>query len=205
MTAKPSDDDTDIQKAVDALNLGGKIRRLRQGLALTLRDVAERSGLSSSLISQIENELTAPPLATLIRIARTLGVGIGYFFQDSPAGNRISVVRAGDNQPPGPRRARQRRAGGYRYRSLAQPIVDQHMEPLWVAFEPRCKGRVHVVHHQGEEFVFVQEGVLEFATDTQKIRLEPGDSLYFDSQIPHSFRSVGDIQAEALVVIYTPS
>jgi len=82
-----------VKEEVAALNLGKKIRHLRNQQGLTLQVISDRTGLSKPLLSQIENNIAAPPIATLIKISRALGVNISHFFQEQAGEERIVVVR----------------------------------------------------------------------------------------------------------------
>ncbi len=196
--------DKEIQREVDALQLGAKIRKLRQRRSLTLQDVSALSGLSKSLLSQIENEASAPPISTLVRIAKALGVQIGYFFRHESSARRISVVRkdARHEVAIGPHSRPEQ--SGYRYIPLAYPLANQHMEPFLVHFAPNSESADSYFRHSGEEFIYVQEGRLEFKGGDQTIVIEPGDSLYFESSMPHMVRNLGSMPAAALAVIYAP-
>jgi transcriptional regulator with XRE-family HTH domain len=195
--------DQNVEQEVSALNLGGKIRNLRQRRNLTLQGVAAITGLSKSLLSQIENEVTIPPIATLARIAKGLGVTIGYFFKEPQIERRISFVpldqRSRSFGLPHSRPDRQ----GYRYQPLTRPLADQHMEPFWVEFQPRDIGDLEFFNHDGEEFIYVQTGHLEFRSGNQTFNLQPGDSLYFDATLPHAARSLSAEPTQAVVVIYS--
>ncbi|MEJ2156981.1 MAG: cupin domain-containing protein [Desulfobacteraceae bacterium] len=196
--------DTEIQRDVDALCLGSKIRKLRKMRGLTLQEVSDLSGLSKSLLSQIENETSAPPIPTLVRIARSLGVTIGHFFKETDHRQRVSVVRKHSRQETAKLPHNRPRQSGYRYFSLAHPVIDQHMEPFWVRFESREESEGTFYQHSGEEFLYVYEGQLEFKSEGERILLMPGDSLYFKSDLPHAVRNLGDDPASAVAVIYTP-
>lgn len=196
--------DTEIQREVDSLCLGTKIRKLRQRRNMTLQEVSILCGLSKSLLSQIENDASAPPLTTLIRIAKALGVKIGYFFRDQLSEQRISVVRRADRREAARLPHNRPQSMGYRYLSLAHPIVNQHMEPFWVKFEPQQQKECTFYQHSGEEFLYIQEGHLIFESGERAITLGPGDSLYFDSNIPHLVKNVDRTPASAIAVIYTP-
>ena len=78
------------------------------------------------------------------------------------------------------------------------------MEPFWVEFQPRSAEETIFYQHVGEEFIYVQDGVLEFQSAGQTIILESGDSLYFDASIPHAARSLKNKKASAIAVIYNP-
>ena len=93
----------DIHEEVKALNLGSQIRQIRNRKRLTLQNISDVTGLSKPFLSQIENNLTVPPIATLLKISKALGVSIGHFFQESPSPNRIVVVRYEDRQKAGRR------------------------------------------------------------------------------------------------------
>ncbi len=198
----PITSDQDVKKEVDALALGRKIRLRRRSRGLTLQNVSDLTGLSKSLLSQIENDVIAPPLATLIRISKALGVTIGYFFRETEPNQRISVVRRNDQPADIGDLVRKSSPGGYTYVSLARPIARRHMEPLLVTFDPVDENKLNYYTHPGEEFLHVTEGRLEFIGADQRIELETGDSIYFDSGIPHALRSIADTPSRALVVIY---
>lgn len=205
MIRAKSDTDTEIQHEVDALCLGAKIRKLRQRRSMTLQEVSNISGLSKSLLSQIENENSAPPIPTLVRIAKALGVKIGHFFRETSSRQHISVVRKNARREAVKLPHNRPQRSGYRYIPLAHPIIDQHMEPFWVRFEPSANSETSYYQHAGEEFLYVQEGKLEFKSESERIVITAGDSLYFKSSIPHMVKNLGQTRASALAVIYTPS
>lgn len=194
--------DAETQREIDALCLGTKIRKLRHRRSLTLQEVSDLTGLSKSLLSQIENDASAPPIPTLIRIGRALGVKISYFFREKSTNQRISLVRRHARQTTEKLPHNRPDNLGYHYVSLAHPIIDQHMEPFWVQFEPREERDTAYYQHPGEEFIFVQEGRLEFEGAGQTIVVEPGDSLYFKSSIPHMVKNIGKNTASAIAVLY---
>ena len=194
-----------VKNEVAALNLGSQIRQLRKQRGLTLQDVSNMTGLSKPLLSQIENNIAAPPIATLIKISSALGVKIGHFFQDTSLTKRIVVVRKADRYGVKKRTHHNNSDSiGYHYEPLAYPMIDKQMEPFLVEFEARDEKNLLFNNHRGEEFLFVIEGQLEFRCSDQVIVLEVGDSLYFDSGIPHALRGV-DKTAKALIVVYTSS
>jgi transcriptional regulator with XRE-family HTH domain len=192
-----------IAGEVEALNLGNKIRRLRRKKTLTLQNVSDLSGLSKSLLSQIENSFTAPPIATLLKISRALEVKIGYFFQDPPLSSRIAVVRRKDRKKTVPLHSRANGPKvGYQYESLAYPMAEKNMEPFMIKIEPRQPENMIFYHHRGEEFLFVFEGRMEFRGADRVIKLDSMDCLYFDSNIPHALRGLDGKPAKAIGVIY---
>jgi transcriptional regulator with XRE-family HTH domain len=194
----------DVKEELKELNLGQKIKNLRQRQKVTLQQISESTGLSQPLLSQIESEVVAPPVATLLKISKALNVNIGYFFQEEESGKKAVVVRKNERKQIFRRLHEDPTKTGYYYESLAYPKADKHMEPFHVQFEIKKKEDLIFLTHKGEEFIYVLEGQLEFNYEDEMISLEPGDSLYFDSSIPHAFRAVGKKNALAIDVIYAP-
>jgi len=192
----------DVKEELKELNLGQKIKTLRQRKGVSLQQMAEKSSLSVPLLSQIESEVVAPPVATLLKISRALNVNIGYFFQEEESGKRAVVVRKNERKQIFRRIHEDPSKVGYYYESLAYPKADKHMEPFQVQFELKKKEDLIFFNHKGEEFVFVLEGQLECNYEDETFLLDPGDSLYFDSSFPHAFRAVGKKNALAIDVIY---
>lgn len=196
--AEPSDPGSGVK----ALNIGQKIRELRKGKALTLQDLSRATGLSKPLLSQIENQIVIPPISTLLKISRALEKDIGFFFQEPNSDRKVTVVRGFERErldtkklgPPD---------GGYFYESLAYKKTRKNMEPFLVEFERKDKKDMSFYSHEGEEFVFVLEGSLEFRTKDEVHRLKGGDSLYFESHVPHAYRALGKRNAKAIAVIFS--
>ena len=200
----PPQRENKVKEEVAALNLGNKIRNLRKARALTLKEVSNLTGLSKPLLSQIENNIAAPPIATLIKISTALGVKISHFFQDPEMNDRIVVVRKDERYSVKKLfHHKDESKVGYRWESLAYPMVGKQMEPFIVEIEPRKDEDLLYNDHTGEEFHFVMEGRVEFRTAEQTHLLEKGDSLYFDSSIPHALRGIGGM-AKSLIIIYAP-
>ena len=91
----------------------------------------------------------------------------------------------------------------YIYESLETKRSDKHMEPLFVEFQPVDTSDMVFVNHEGEEFLYVLDGTVEFRTDDRTEILEPGDALYFDSDINHSLRSLNGKTAKAVVAVWS--
>jgi transcriptional regulator with XRE-family HTH domain len=192
----------DVKEELKELNLGQKIKTLRQRKGMSLQQMAQKAGLSEPLLSQIESEVVAPPVATLLKISKALNVNIGYFFQEEESGKRAVIVRKNERRQIFRRVHEEPSKVGYYYESLAYPKADKHMEPFHVQFELKNKENILFFNHKGEEFVFVLEGQVEFSYEDETFTLEPGDSLYFDSSFPHAFRAVGKKNALVIDVIY---
>ena len=192
---------TTVRKDLGQLGVGEKIRHMRSNKGLGLQQLAEKTGLSKPLISQIENEQVSPPISTLLKIANSLDTDISFFFQDQVREVKTAVVRSNE-RVISPRRQVQGKAKlGYTYEALAATKPFKSMEPFLVTFEVKDSEDVIKFSHEGEEFAFVLEGQLEFSSEAETIVLNPGDSLYFDSDQLHGFRAVGDTPAKALITV----
>ena len=198
----PPQMETKVKEEVAALNLGNKIRNLRKHRALTLQEVSDFTGLSKPLLSQIENNIAAPPIATLIKISTALGVKISHFFQDQNMEDRIVVVRKNERYSVKKLfHHKDETRIGYRWESLAYPMVGKQMEPFIVEIEPREEQELMFNDHKGEEFHFILDGIVEFRSSEQVHHLKKGDSIYFDSSIPHALRGIGGM-AKSLIIIF---
>jgi len=192
-----------IREEVKELQIGFKVRRMRQERRMTLQDLAAATGLSKPLLSQIENEQVIPPLATLLRIAKAFRVGLQTFFQEEGDEEKCILVRAGQSRRQSRHHPQEEEAPPYTYRSLAYGKRSRNMEPFLVEFELRDWSEDLLVSHQGEEFLFLLEGDLEFHYGDRVMTMHPGDSVYYESGEPHGYVAVGDVRPKAVAVIYT--
>lgn len=191
-----------IREEVKELQLGMKIRRLRQERRLTLQNLAELTGLSKPLLSQIENEQVIPPLATLLRIAKAFKVSLHTFFQEEGGVEKCILVRAGESRQLR-RNNLEDASSPYTYHSLAYGKKYRNMEPFLVEFAPRNWRDDLKVKHEGEEFLFLLEGELELHYGETVMIMGPGDSVYYDSTEPHGYVARGEHTARAVAVIYS--
>ena len=192
-----------IKQEIREMKLGEKVRGLRQEQRLTLQALADITGLSKPLLSQIENDQVTPPIATLLKIAKGLKVGIHFFFEE--AGDRQKFVLTRGEQSIGSQRRPGKDAvqGGYMYRPLAPGMRQKKVEPFLVEFEQRAWDSSLFYSHEGVEFLYLLDGELEFHYAEEVMRLLPGDSIYYESSEPHGYVSVGEIRARAVAVLYT--
>jgi transcriptional regulator with XRE-family HTH domain len=195
---------TGLNKEFIALNLGGQIRQLRLQKSMTLQNVSDITGLSKPLLSQIENNVAAPPIATLLKISKAFNVNLGYFFQETVAADRIDVLHKEDRFAVMRRVHEETASVGYHYEYLTHPMTNKHMEPFMVEIEPRAEEDLIFYQHRGEEFLFILDGRLEFRGGDKIIQLEQGDSLYFDANISHALRGLEGQKVKVLAVIYNP-
>jgi len=188
-----------------------RLRELRREHRLTLDTLAERSGFTKGYLSKIENGNKAPPIGTLARIARAMGVDLSTFFVDPGQGSPplplapdspVSVVHSWERKPVS-------RGGsdyGYDYVSLAHKKANRNMDPFMFTFPQHTNPQIFF-EHAGEEFVYLLTGKVEFEFKVRgqlaRVVLEAGDSMYFESNTPHRGRAL-ESEAQALVVIIEP-
>lgn len=180
-----------------------RLKELRKSKNIRLDQLAERTGLTKGYLSRIEHSASPPPISTLSRIADALGVDITELFPRTgePAQDvELAISRRGQRV----RRYGRGTSYGYIYEDLALAKQGKNMEPflVTVGFDQKVDVQTDFCH-QGEEFIFVLEGRMEFFFKGNSFILEEGDSVYFDADIPHSGRSMGEKKAKLLIVIYS--
>jgi len=183
------------------VRVGEKIKQIRESIGLSLSDLADRTGFSTAYLSQIENHLISPPLGALMKIARSMNIEIGTLFGQKGTAP-FTIVRKEERLPTSRVASKEGVRYGYSYESLAPDKVNRRMEPFLVTLEPTPqKGMPY--SHDGEEFLFVLEGKVEIQLGDHADLLEPGDSVYYDSTLPHRVACAEGKPAKILAVIYT--
>jgi transcriptional regulator with XRE-family HTH domain len=170
--------------------LGGRIRAAREAAGLTLRSLAEATGLSQPFLSRLERGQVSASIANLLEIARALGLSVAALLEgEAPAPARRWAVHRGGAMP----------GDGYSFRQLAPALRRRRMDAFVLDFPP---GRAQelVVAHEGEELLYVLEGRVRFRFGAEEALLGPGDAVQFDSSLPHSAANVGPTPARLLMV-----
>ena len=185
----------------DTLGLGNRVRELRQKRRYTLQDLAAKTGLPRTLLEQLEADRHNPPVASLFKIAKALEVDVSHFFQEEDQDIKVAVTRPEQRIASVKRSHQQDGEVGYSYQSLEVHKAHKLMQPLLVSFDVMEKRDMVFVCHEGQECVYLLNGNLEFRTPDEVHTLQTGDCLYFDSDVPHSFRSLGSEPAQALIVV----
>jgi transcriptional regulator with XRE-family HTH domain len=186
--------------------IGAKIKAMRQAKQLGLAEVAERSGLSIEQIERIENDVDFPSLAPLIKIARVLGVRLGTFLDDQSELGPV-ICRKGDNREDNTISFSNNGAGSHKhmdYHSLSQDKSVRHMEPFLIDIAPSKNADFILSTHEGEEFIYVLEGIVEINYGKATYILEEGDSIYYDSIVAHHVHAYAQNTAKIIGVVYTP-
>jgi len=185
--------------------VGEKIKTLREAKQISLADLVERTGLAYEQIERIENNVDIPSLAPLIKIARALGVRLGTFLDDQD-GNGAVVCRKeehSDNTISFSNNAMTARTH-MQYHSLSAAKSDRHMEPFIIDIEVTENTDYELSSHEGEEFIYVMDGAVEISYGKKNHVIEAGDSIYYDSIVPHHVHGFKGQAAKILAVVYTP-
>jgi len=184
---------------------GAKLTTLREALGLSVVELAERSGCDVFMIEQLEAGEIAPSLAPLIKITRALGCRLGTLLDDDTNVGPV-VTRSGEAEAV--RRVKSLEtssdAGVLDFFSLASGKTARHMEPFIIDVSPSSADKHTLSTHEGEEFIYIMEGAIEVEYGKDAIVLETGDSIYYDSIVPHEVRAAGTGAARILAVVYAP-
>ena len=192
------------EKQFEEVRVGEKIKALREKKGLSLKELADLTGFSTALLSQMENHLVSPSLGTIIKMAKALSVRVGDFLGETE-GEPYTIVRKEERKKVSRFASKDGVKYGYSYESLGFEKKDRHMEPFIVTLEPATVKTAKTSVHEGEEFIFVLEGEMEVILGNHTDILYAGDSIYYDSSIPHRVQCHQDKITRILAVLYAPS
>lgn len=190
-----------VDRSLASYHVGEKLRRLRLKRKISLVDLGKQTGLSPSMLSQLENGKLIPTLPTLTRIALVFEVGLEHFFSGPDHARLFLIVRAKQRHAPNG----DGRIGdpGEFFESLPYSSPERSME-LYVADLPPRAAHTELHSHEGSEFLYVISGQLEIRTTTDVHLLEAGDCCRFDSSEPHAYRCASTQNAVAFVIATPP-
>ena len=186
----------------EEIKVGEKIKAIREGRGLSLKGLADLTGFSTALLSQVENHLVSPSLGTIIKIAKALNLPLGHFF-GKESGQPYSIVRKDERKRVSRFASKEGVKYGYSYESLGYDKKNRRMEPFLVTLEPATVKTGTLSTHEGEEFIYVLEGDMEVILGNHTDLLHAGDSIYYDSTIPHRVQCHADQETKILAILYT--
>lgn len=190
-----------LTQGLQQYRIGEKLRALRLRKKMGLVELGQHSGLSPALLSKIERGRLVPTLPTLLRIALVFSVGLEHFFNDPAARPTLAVVRKGERQRFPERQGDKHPS--YYFESLDFPAVERLMNAYYVEFEAADLERLRRHSHPGAELLYVVSGRVAVVVGDEEHGLAAGDSMYFDSSVPHAYRRLGS-RACSAVVVTTP-
>jgi transcriptional regulator with XRE-family HTH domain len=178
--------------------IGVNIKRLREEKRITLRTLARNLDISPSFLSQIENGKALPSLDTLKNIANSLSTTVGNLIGETQQPETSPMIR------PGERKHLDQIGSGINISVLTSPDQNKQMEPLLFKMNEKASSG-SMYKHFGQEFILILQGTLEIILNDAVYVLKKGDSIYFNSSTPHSFRNAGKGQTEAVWVVTPPT
>jgi electron transfer flavoprotein alpha subunit/transcriptional regulator with XRE-family HTH domain len=171
-----------------------KVQKLRTANDWSVETLAEKTGQSPEFITQVENDEVVPAVSFLLRLARALDVDPGTFLREEEKA-AILDQRA---------QAFVKRTKNYFYRTLTPGAENEHLRAFMITIEAKQSHKPVAYKHEGEEFVYVMAGTVELTLGNKPHKLKTGESLNFNSEIPHKLKSLGNEETRCLVVLYTP-
>jgi transcriptional regulator with XRE-family HTH domain len=176
------------------------VRQFRQDLDMTVAEVAKLAGLSSGMLSKIENGMTSPSLATLRALSRALNVPVTSFFRKFEEQRDATYVKAGEGLPIERRGTR----AGHLYHLLGHSVGHRtSVEPYLITLTEKSEV-FPLFQHSGTEFIYVLEGRVIYRHGSQTYDMGPGDSLFFDSDVPHGPEELVTLPVRMLSLIVRP-
>ncbi|MSO57233.1 MAG: XRE family transcriptional regulator [Acidobacteria bacterium] len=187
-----------LENGLSEYAIGAKIRSLRLKKKMGLVELGRHTGLSPALLSKIERGRLFPTLPTLLRIALVFSVDLEFFFAGAREKPILAVVRKKDRvglpaQGKGGESA-------YRFESLDFPVTERRFNSYYADFLPASRGALRLHDHPGVEFIYALQGTLSVHIGGEEHALHAGDSMYFDSSVPHGYRRSGGRACSAIVV-----
>lgn len=181
------------QMSVDNL-VGNRLRELRTKQGLSLRLLANLSGLNINTLSLMENGKTSPSVSTLQQIAFALDVPITTFFESDPVEKRIVFTRSDQRS--------QATFGSACMQNLGKDFIGNSVQPFIVTLMPGRGSGDRMVVHTGYEFVYCLKGTVNYLIDQQEYLLNPDDSLVFEANLPHRWQNNGSDDSQILLIFY---
>ena len=176
--------------------IGEKIRRRRNEIDMSMKVLAEKTGLTSGFISQVERELAEPSITSLRKISKALGVAVFHFFTEEKSPGII--VKGGNRQ------SRNFPKSHLKY-ELLSPDLNRQMEMFMASLEPGAETCDEPLSHNGEEVTHVLEGTMWIKIGEDEYTLEAGDTIYYISSIPHRIVNTGKDMLKFISTITPPA
>lgn len=183
------------------VNVGERVRKVREKRGLSLQDVSTRTDLGVSFLEQIEEGGVSPPLGTVIKLAKALEMKMGYFISGEEE-RAYTIVRRSARKVISRYDSKKQKQYGYEYESLAPHKKDRHMDPFLVSLDPADTESERSTH-EGQEFIYVLKGKMKVRLAEEEHILELGDAIYYDSSVPHLVKCHGNETTRILAVLYT--
>ncbi len=177
----------------DEIDVGSRLRVLRAGRGLSMRVLANKSGLNVNTLSLIENQRTSPSVSTLQQLAQALQVPISAFFE-TDHGDKLVVHQKAGNRP----------RAAFKHGSLEDLGAGMPRfgaEPFIITLASNADSGKTPIVHTGREFIYCLEGHIAYSVDSETYLLEPGDSLLFEAYLPHRWKNIDATPSRNLLLL----
>ena len=182
--------------------VGNKIQHFRNEKKITIEELSQQTGIGIEQLKRIEENADLPALSILLKIARVLGLRLGTLLDDldnlGPAVSNTGCAEVSFSTNSA------RTPAHMCYHSLARNKANRHMEPFTIEISPIEEDEHELSSHEGEEFIVVTEGSIEITYGNENYLLNTGESIYYDSIVPHHVHAHGGRTARILAVVYVP-
>jgi transcriptional regulator with XRE-family HTH domain len=175
--------------------IGRKLKSTRLKNDMTIQELAQRSKVSSNMISRIERGLTIPSVEILMKLASAFGMSVSFFVEEAEKGSTVVLTRRGGGEPIFFFEEK------HQITSLTQGIRDASFAVFYDTLEAGCSSGEGGMVHTGEEFALVLRGRIEFIIEGASYVLEEGDSLTFKASLPHRWVNRNDGQTVVMWVV----
>jgi transcriptional regulator with XRE-family HTH domain len=182
-----------FEKEAKSMDVGHRLKQLREERNISMRGLAAKSGLSANALSMIERGKTSPSVSTLYKLSEALGVPITEFFSPLPERQEVVFLKTDQRTQITFLRGSMEGLGGEQFVGKVTPFL--------VTLESGASSGPVLMSHTGHEFVFCLRGKLEYRVEKKQYILESGDSLLFAAQLKHSWKNSEANSASALIVI----
>jgi electron transfer flavoprotein alpha subunit len=172
---------------------GDLVRQLRRARQWSSEELAQRTGQTPDFIQQVESDRMSPPVAFILRMAQAMEVDPSAFL------SREEQAAIRDRRA----QAYYQRTRNYSYTTLTPEAENSHLRAFMVTIEPHLAHKPVAYKHEGEEFIFVIRGELEFTLGSKVTTLRQGESTHFNSDVPHKLKNLSSEPTRCLVVLYT--
>jgi transcriptional regulator with XRE-family HTH domain len=181
------------QRDAISVDVGTRLKELREARNISMRTLATKSGLSANALSMIERSKTSPSVSTLYKLADALGVSITSFFGTDSEKKRVVFLKSDERTRFGFTRGVFEALGGEQFTG--------RVEPFMLTLESSASSGPHMMTHTGHEFVFCVRGALDYQVEKEIFHLTAGDSLLFAAQLKHKWKNPGKTVTNALIII----
>ncbi len=185
--------------------IGAKIKQLCDAKEISPEKLAEMSELDAEDIKLIEEGEVTPSMSVLLRITRALGIRLGTILDGEESSSPVITRKGAEKSTMNVMKGQTSHHKNHEFFALAQDKADRHMEPFIIEIEYLSNNPDIYSHHEGEEFIYVLDGEAEIHYGVSVYKLSEGDSIYFDSLVPHYFSSAQPgTTSKILAITYTP-